>query len=89
MAALDKAGHFRRNNNDSKNEKGTVNIAAAADKDDESDESNNSHTKTEDSATSTLTQDMTLGKCFKLTGVINTTVGMSRTDGEIYEEEGS
>ena len=45
VAALDTAGHFRRNNNDAKNKKGTVNVVTAAEEDDGDDDSNNSNTK--------------------------------------------
>ena len=32
---------------------------------------------------------MTLGELLRLTGVVNTTVGMDKTSGKIYEEDGS
>ena len=89
VAALDDAGHFRRSNNNSTNKKGTVNVVAAADKDGEDDGSKDSNNKTDSSATSTLTEDMMLGELLKLTSVINTTVGMDKRDGVIYEEDGS
>ena len=54
VAALDDAGHFRRGNNkynrNNTSKKGTVNVAAAADKDDEDDEMS-------------ATQDMTFKEC--------------------------
>ena len=80
VAALDAAGHFRRDNNinnDSKKKKDTVNVVEGLGKDDA--------TKSEGSNTSGLTKDMTIGELLRLTGVINTTVGMKETDGKIYE----
>ena len=32
---------------------------------------------------------MTVGKLLRLTGIVNTTIGMSEVDGEIYGEDGS
>ena len=54
VAALGAAGHFRRgnNNSDSKNKKGTVNVAAGDGKDDGDDKSEDEATKFKDSGTS-------------------------------------
>ena len=92
VAALEKAGHFRLSNSnsrDTKIKKGTANVAAGARKDDDSNKSDSDTTKSESSNTSGLTEDMTLGELLRLTGVINITVGMRKTDGGIYEEDGS
>ena len=93
MVSLNKAGHFCRSNNnnrDTKAKKGTFNIAAGAGKDgNDSNKSERDATKSGISNTSGLTEDMTLGELLRLTGVINTTVGMNKTDGEVYEEDGS
>ena len=93
VASLEKVGHFRSSNNnnrDTKTKKDTVNIATGAGKDDDDrNKSESDATKSDISNTSRLTEDMTLGKLLRLTGVINTTVRMNKTDGEVYEEDGS
>ena len=58
-------------------------------KDDDDSKSEIDATKSKGSNTSGLTEDMTLGELLRLTGVINTTVGMKKTNGEIYEDDGS
>ena len=76
-------------NNDSKNKKGTVNVAAGAGKDGDDEKSKDKATKSEDSNTSGLTKDMTIGELLRLTGHIHTIVGMKETDSEIYEDDDS
>ena len=89
MAALDEVGHFRHNNNNKKNKKGTVNVATGAGKDDDDDKSGDETAKTDDSSTSGLTGDMTIGELLRLTGHIHATIGMKETDGKVYEDDGS
>ena len=92
VVTLEKAGHFRRANNnncDIKTKKGMVNVAAGAGKDGDSNKSNSDATKSDISNTSELTEDMALDELLRMTGVINTTVEMNKTDGEVYEEDGS
>ena len=96
VAALDKGGHFysgnnnNNNNRDTRTKKGTVNVAAGSGRDDDDGDKSESDTNKSDvSSGSGLTHDMTLGELLRLTGVVNTTIGMDKTSGEIYEEEGS
>ena len=92
VAALDGVGHFRcgnNNNNSDKSKKGTVNVVAGAGKDDSGDKSGDEATKAKNSSASELIEDMTVGELLGLTRIVNTTVGMSEVDGEIYEEDGS
>ena len=94
VTALDAAGHFHRNNNNKNNsgdksKKGAVNIVAGARKDDGGDESGDESTKAKESSASEVTEDMTVGELLRLTGIVNTTIGMGEVDGEIYEGDGS
>ena len=92
MAALNSAGHCRRGNNNNrnaKNKKGAVNVAAGAWKKDDDGKSDDKATNTEDSGTSGLTEDMTIGELLRLTGHIHTTVGMREADEEVYDDDGS
>ena len=56
-------------------------MSAGAGKDDDDNKSKDEATKSEDSNTSGLTEDMTIGELLRLTGHIHTTVGMKETDG--------
>ena len=94
VASLDRAGHFRRGNNnnnrDTKAKRGTVNVATGSGKDnDDSNKSESDTTKSDITSGSRLTEDMTIGKLLRLTGVVNTTIGMDKTTGNICEEDGS
>ena len=81
VAARDAAGHFRRGNNNNSNngnKKGTANVATDSRKGDNNDASRDGASKSGDGSTSELTKNMTIGEQLKLTGIVNTTIEMTR-----------
>ena len=86
------AGHFHcgnNNNTSNKRKKGTVNVAVVSRKGSSDGDSGDNVTTVEDSNTSKLTEDITIGGLLKLTGIINANVGMIEVDGSMYEDDDS